>query len=52
MARAVSDPLGDQGLRERLVSAGLDALNDDGPVELTVRRVAELAGSSTMGIYT
>lgn len=52
MARAVSDPLGDQGLREKLVSAGLDALNDDGPVELTVRRVAELAGSSTMGIYT
>jgi AcrR family transcriptional regulator len=52
MARAVSDPLGDQGLRERLVSAGLDALNDDGPAELTVRRVAELAGSSTMGIYT
>jgi AcrR family transcriptional regulator len=52
MARAVSDPLGGQGLRERLVSAGLDALNDDGPAELTVRRVAELAGSSTMGIYT
>ncbi|MGH8823121.1 MAG: TetR/AcrR family transcriptional regulator [Jiangellaceae bacterium] len=52
MARAVSDPLGDQNLRERFVSAALIALNDHGPVELTVRRVAELAGSSTMGIYT
>jgi AcrR family transcriptional regulator len=52
MARAVSDPLADQNLSERLVSAGLDALKNDGPVELTVRRVAELAGSSTMGIYT
>lgn len=51
MASTVSNPLGDPGLRERLVSAGLDALND-GPLDLTVRRVAELAGSSTMGIYT
>jgi AcrR family transcriptional regulator len=40
------------GLRDRLVTASLDILQADGPAELTVRRVAEVAGSSTMGIYT
>jgi AcrR family transcriptional regulator len=30
----------------------LRTLKDYGPAELTVRRVAEVAGSSTMGIYT
>jgi len=39
-------------LRDRLVTASLDILQADGPAELTVRRVAEVAGSSTMGIYT
>ena len=39
-------------LRDRLVTASLDILQADGPAELTVRSVAEVAGSSTMGIYT
>lgn len=39
-------------LRDRLVTASLDILQAEGPAELTVRRVAEVAGSSTMGIYT
>jgi AcrR family transcriptional regulator len=39
-------------LRDRFVTAGLEILQADGAAELTVRRVAEVAGSSTMGIYT
>jgi len=39
-------------LRERLVAAGLLVLDRHGPAELTVRRIAEVAGSSTMGVYT
>jgi AcrR family transcriptional regulator len=39
-------------LRERLVVAGLLVLDRHGPAELTVRRIAEVAGSSTMGVYT
>jgi AcrR family transcriptional regulator len=39
-------------LRERLVAAGLLVLDRNGPAELTVRRIAEVAGSSTMGVYT
>ena len=39
-------------LRDRFVAAGLNILQADGPAELTVRRVAEAAGSSTMGIYS
>jgi AcrR family transcriptional regulator len=39
-------------LRERLVAAGLLVLDRQGPAELTVRRIAEVAGSSTMGVYT
>ncbi|MCI0685662.1 MAG: WHG domain-containing protein [Sporichthyaceae bacterium] len=34
------------------MAAGLDILQSDGAAELTVRRVADVAGSSTMGIYT
>lgn len=39
-------------LRERIVTAGLRLLHHRGPAELTVRRVAEAAGTSTMGVYT
>jgi AcrR family transcriptional regulator len=39
-------------LRERLVDAGLELLDRYGPAELTVRRIAEAAGTSTMGVYT
>ena len=39
-------------LRERLVDAGLELLDRHGPAELTVRRIAETAGTSTMGVYT
>ncbi len=39
-------------LRDRFVAAALEILQADGAAELTVRRVAEVAGSSTMGIYT
>jgi AcrR family transcriptional regulator len=39
-------------LRERLVDAGLELLDQHGPAELTVRRIAEAAGTSTMGVYT
>jgi AcrR family transcriptional regulator len=52
MARAVVDPSGAPGGRDRFVSAGLRVLHERGAAELTVRRVAELAGSSTMGIYS
>jgi AcrR family transcriptional regulator len=52
MARAVADPLPEVDIRERIVAAGLMALSDDNAADLTVRRVAKLAGSSTMCIYT
>lgn len=39
-------------LRGRLVDAGLELLDRHGPAELTVRRIAEAAGTSTMGVYT
>ena len=52
MARAAVNPSGDPGGRERFIVAGLRVLHERGAAELTVRRVAELAGSSTMGIYS
>ena len=52
MAMPVADPLPDVDIRERIVAAGLMALSDDSAADLTVRRVAKLAGSSTMCIYT
>ncbi|WP_051966864.1 TetR/AcrR family transcriptional regulator [Kitasatospora mediocidica] len=39
-------------LAERLVDAALRVLAEHGSPELTVRRVAEEAGSSTMGVYS
>jgi AcrR family transcriptional regulator len=50
------DPTADlsqpEDLRERLVAAGLRVLAQHGSAELTVRRIAEAAGSSTMGVYS
>ncbi len=47
MARDVS-----ASLEDPFVAAGLRVLAERGAAELTVRRVAEVAGASTMGIYT
>jgi AcrR family transcriptional regulator len=53
MARESSAPPPQpDGLRERLVAAGLAVLDRQGPAELTVRQIADAAGSSTMGVYT
>jgi AcrR family transcriptional regulator len=52
MARPAVEPSGDPGGRERFIFAGLRVLHERGAAELTVRRVAEQAGSSTMGIYS
>jgi AcrR family transcriptional regulator len=53
MARETSSaPPQPDGLRERLVAAGLQVLDRQGPAELTVRQIADAAGSSTMGVYT
>jgi AcrR family transcriptional regulator len=48
MARAVVDRSGS----ERFIFAGLRVLHERGAAELTLRRVAQQAGSSTMGIYS
>lgn len=52
MRTDVSTPkeLGD--LRRELLDAGMRVLREHGPLHLTLRRVAEEAGTSTMGIYT
>ena len=47
-----ADVTASSGLRDRFVAAGLDILQTEGAAELTVRRVAGAAGSSTMGIYS
>ena len=39
-------------VRDRLVDAALRVLRDEGATSLTVRRIADAAGSSTMGIYS
>ena len=39
-------------LRERLIAAALRVIADHGLGELTVRRVAEVAETSTMGVYS
>ena len=41
-----------EDLREQLVAAGLRVLDEHGPADLTMRQIAEEAGSSTMGVYT
>ena len=47
-----ADPASGEELTARLVDAALQVLNEHGLGELTVRRVAEAAGSSTMGVYS
>ena len=47
MARDVSTSSEDQ-----FIAAGMRVLAESGAGELTLRRVAEAAGASTMGIYT
>lgn len=42
----------DDALRERLITAALRVVADHGLGELTVRRVAEVADTSTMGVYS
>jgi AcrR family transcriptional regulator len=42
----------DGDIRDQLVDAGLRVLDQAGPSELTVRRIAETAGTSTMGVYS
>lgn len=44
--RELTDP------HAELLAAGVRVLRDEGPVRLTLRRVAGAAGTSTMGIYT
>ena len=39
-------------LRERLVEATLQLLRDEVPTDLTVRRIATAAGTTTMAVYT
>jgi AcrR family transcriptional regulator len=52
MARAAAYPSGDPGGPERFIFAGLRVLHERGAAELTLRRIAQQAGSSTMGIYS
>jgi AcrR family transcriptional regulator len=47
-----AEPLSEDESRECFIRAALRALRERGPSDLTVRHVAELAGASTMGIYT
>jgi AcrR family transcriptional regulator len=39
-------------VRERLLAGALTVLRDEGPTQLTVRRIATTAGSTTMVLYT
>jgi AcrR family transcriptional regulator len=48
----VSGPSEVDDLRDRFVAAALEVLAKRGAAELTLRRVAQAAGASTMGIYT
>ncbi|GIG71127.1 TetR/AcrR family transcriptional regulator [Phytomonospora endophytica] len=48
----VSGPKELDGQARAFLDAGLRVLRADGAVRLTLRRVAEAAGTSTMGIYT
>ena len=52
MARGRGVPLGIGNDDDRFVAAALRVLAESGPAELTVRGIAQAAGSSTMGIYS
>jgi AcrR family transcriptional regulator len=49
---AVADAGEQDDLRERLVLAALRVAGEHGLAELTVRRIAEAAGTSTMSVYS
>ncbi|MEO3875961.1 TetR/AcrR family transcriptional regulator [Nonomuraea sp. B12E4] len=52
MPRDVSIPKELGALRHNLLDAALQVLREQGALHLTLRRVADTAGTSTMGIYT
>jgi AcrR family transcriptional regulator len=52
VARAVSTSKELGALRRHLLDAALRVLREQGALHLTLRRVADTAGTSTMGIYT
>ncbi|MFC4122448.1 TetR/AcrR family transcriptional regulator [Nonomuraea zeae] len=52
MPRAVSTPKELGALRQDLLDAAMHVLREQGALHLTLRRVADVAGTSTMGIYT
>ncbi|MGN9846630.1 TetR/AcrR family transcriptional regulator [Nonomuraea sp. H19] len=52
MPRDVSIPKELGAVRQDLLDAALRVLREDGALHLTLRRVADAAGISTMGIYT
>ncbi|BBZ73515.1 TetR family transcriptional regulator [Mycobacterium paraseoulense] len=45
-------PAGQRGVREEMLSAAVDLLNEHGPDALQTRKVAGAAGTSTMAVYT
>jgi AcrR family transcriptional regulator len=50
--RDVSTPKELGALRQDLLDAAMRVLREQGALHLTLRRVADVAGTSTMGIYT
>ncbi|MFI7707180.1 TetR/AcrR family transcriptional regulator [Nonomuraea sp. NPDC049480] len=52
MPRDVSTPKELGALRQDLLDAAMRVLREQGALHLTLRRVADAAGTSTMGIYT
>ncbi|MFG1704083.1 TetR/AcrR family transcriptional regulator [Nonomuraea sp. M3C6] len=52
MPRDVSIPKELGALRQDLLDAAMHVLREQGALHLTLRRVADAAGTSTMGIYT
>src|SRR4051812_3531645 len=55
MATPTKPPAGrpaGKALNERLVGATLQLLRDEVPTDLTVRRIATAAGTTTMALYT
>lgn len=51
-ASSRATPAGQRGVREEMLSAAVDLLNEHGPDALQTRKVAGAAGTSTMALYT
>jgi AcrR family transcriptional regulator len=51
LARRVERPPA-SSINERLIAAALRLLREESPAELTVRRIAKVAGTTTMCLYT